>query len=381
MTPDFQGYVMDVLIIAAVTIAFSFAVYPLLIPCAVAVGLVDRPDNRKHHNGEIPLVGGLGVFLAFMCVGAWVFPVNQVTVSIALSSLLMVKVGLLDDRHDLSVKLRIVVQMLAASVLVFGGGVQIETLGNLFSTGEVKLGWFAAPFTIAAIMTAMNAYNMIDGIDGLLGSLSLVTFLGIAALAMMHYQAVPLLIAIIMIAALLVFLARNLSGKSLGLRKVFMGDAGSMFIGQLIVCLLALMTVPLQVANFDVLPELFASAHSAESVRPVAVLWLIAIPLIDMFGIMARRILKKESPFKPDRDHLHHIFMRAGFTPSETLGLITLAAFLLLLTGLVLEIFQVPESIVALLFVGLFWLYVLCLRHAWRLASLIRSWRGIENVG
>lgn len=372
---------MDVLIIAVFTIVFSFAVYPLLIPCAVAVGLVDRPDNRKHHNGEIPLVGGLGVFLAFMCIGAWVFPVNQVTVSIALSSLLMVKVGLLDDRHDLSVKLRIVVQMLAASVLVFGGGVQIETLGNLFGTGEVKLGWFAAPFTIAAIMTAMNAYNMIDGIDGLLGSLSLVTFLGIAALAVMHYQAVPLLIAVIMIAALLVFLARNLSGKSLGLRKIFMGDAGSMFIGQLIVCLLALITVPLQVASFGVLPELFAMAPSVEPVRPVAVLWLIAIPLIDMFGIMARRILKKESPFKPDRDHLHHIFMRAGFTPSETLGLITLAAFLLLLTGLVLEIFQVPESIVALLFVGLFWLYVLCLRHAWRLASLIRSWRGIENVG
>lgn len=372
---------MDLLIVAAVTIVFSFAVYPVLIPCAIGAGLVDRPDKRKHHNGDIPLVGGLGVFLAFACVGAWVFPINAVTVSIALSSLLMVKLGLLDDWHDLSVRLRIVVQLLAASVLVFGGGIQVETLGRLFGMGEVTLGWFAAPFTITAIMTAMNAYNMIDGIDGLLGSLALVTFLGIAALATMHYQTAPFLIAVVMTASLFVFLTRNLIGKGLGLRKIFMGDAGSMFIGLLIVCLLALMTVPAQLASFGVLPGFFEFERNPVPVRPVAVLWLIAVPLMDMFGIMARRIMKKESPFKPDRDHLHHIFMRAGFSSSQTLGVIVLVAFVLLLIGLLLEIFNVPESVVALLYLGFFGLYVLCLRHAWRLSSVVRSWRGIEKVG
>ena len=370
---------MGLLTVAAATLVFSFAMYLILIPCAVATGLVDRPDARKKHKGEIPLVGGAGVFLSLLCMGMWVFPSNPVTVSLAASSLLMVKVGMLDDRYDLSVRLRMVVQVLAACVLVFGGGVQVETLGNLFGLGEVKLGWFAAPFTIVAIMTAMNAYNMIDGIDGLLGSLSLVTFFGIGVLATMHYQAAPLLIAIIMVTALMVFLMRNVGKHRWGLRKIFMGDAGSMFIGLLIVCLLALMTVPDQLASFGLLPRFFDFSSDPLPVRPVAVLWLIAIPLMDMFGIMTRRILKKQSPFKPDRDHLHHIFMRAGFSSSETLGLLALAGFLLVWFGLLLELFAVPESIVALLYVCVFWAYTQCLRHSWRIVSAVRSWRGINR--
>lgn len=370
---------MGLITVAAATLMLSFAVYLILIPCAVATGLVDRPNARKKHLGDIPLVGGLGVFLSLFCIGLWVFPFNSVTISLALSSMLMVKVGMLDDRYDLSVRLRIIVQVLAASVLVFGGGVQVETLGNLFGFGEIKLGWFAAPFTVMAIMTAMNAYNMIDGIDGLLGSLSLVTFFGIGALAAMHYQPAPMLIAIIMVAALVVFLIRNVGETRWGLRKIFMGDAGSMFVGLLIVCLLALMTVPEQLASFGLLPRFFDFDSSPLPVRPVAVLWLIAIPLMDMFGIMTRRILKRESPFKPDRDHLHHIFMRAGFSASETLSVLSLASFLLLWIGLLLEIFTVPEPVVALLYVGVFWIYTLCLRHAWCIVSTIRSWRGIED--
>lgn len=369
---------MSLLTITTVTTALSFVMYLLLIPLAVTSGLVDRPDARKHHNGEVPLVGGLGVFLALMLVGGWVFPLNQVTLAIGFSSALMVMVGVMDDRHDLSVRLRIVVQLAAASVLVFVGGIQVETLGNLLGMGEVRLGWLAAPFTIVAIMTAMNAYNMIDGIDGLLGSLALVTFFGVAALALLHAQAVPLLIALIMMAALVAFLAHNMGGGRLALRKIFMGDAGSMFIGLLVVCLLALMTVPEQLASVGGALGFAPVEGKAAPVRPVAVLWLIAIPLMDMFGIMARRIMKRQSPFKPDRDHLHHIFMRAGFTALETLGIITTAGLALVLLGLTLELLQVPESIVALLYIGVFIGYLSCLRYAWRIASAIRTWRGID---
>lgn len=369
---------MGLLAITASALAISFIVYFLLIPVSVAAGLVDKPNARKNHNGEIPLVGGIGVYLAMMLVGVWVFPVNSVTTAIGLSSSLMVMVGVLDDKHDLSVRLRIVVQLIAASVLVFGGGIQVETLGNLFGLGEVRLGWFAAPFTILAIMTAMNAFNMIDGIDGLLGSLSLVTFFGVAALAILHSQAVPLLISLIMMAALIAFLAHNLAGGRLALRKIFMGDAGSMFIGLLVVCLLALMTVPDQLASVGGALGFAPVEGAISSVRPVAVLWLIAIPLMDMFGIMTRRISKKQSPFKPDRDHLHHIFMRAGFTPLETLSVISVAGIALVLFGLILEVFKVPEFLVALLYVGVFALYVLCLRHTWRIVSAVRTWRGID---
>lgn len=369
---------MRLLAIAASALAISFFVYMFLIPAAVASGLVDKPNVRKNHNGDIPLVGGIGIYTSLMLVGAWVLPLNSVTLAIALSSTLMVLVGVWDDKKDLSVRLRIVIQLIAAAVLVFGGGIQIETLGDLLGLGEIRLGWFAAPFTILAIMTAMNAFNMIDGIDGLLGGLSLVTFFGIAALALMHGQPVPLLISLILMAALAAFLAHNVCSVKFKLRKIFMGDAGSMFIGLVVVCLLAVMTVPHQLTSINQTLGFKPIEGRGEAVRPVAVLWLIAVPLMDMFGIMARRVSKKQSPFKPDRDHLHHIFMRAGFTPMETMSVISLAGLGLVLLGLILEFLHVPEIIVTLLYIGVFALYVLCLRYTWRIVSAVRTWRGID---
>ncbi|MEH6388828.1 MAG: undecaprenyl-phosphate alpha-N-acetylglucosaminyl 1-phosphate transferase [Pseudomonas profundi] len=368
---------MYLLTVAFAALLLSYLVYCLLIPYALVTGLVDRPDARKQHNGEIPLVGGMGVFFSVLCVGFWVFPFTPVTLSIALSSLLMVQVGMLDDKFDLSVRLRIVVQLLAASVLVYLGGIQINSLGNLFGAGDVTLGWLAGPFTILAIMTAMNAYNMIDGIDGLLGSLSIVTFSGIAMLAAIHAQAAPLLLSVLMLAALLIFLTRNIGTRFSGLRKIFMGDAGSMFIGLLIVCLLALMTVPEHLVRFGELSAAIEFGETASAVRPVAVLWLIAVPVMDMFGIMARRIMKKQSPFKPDRDHLHHIFMRAGFNSIEALGVIILTALMLMVFGLTLEAFSVPEWLSLALYVAVFCLYLYCLRHVWRIVAWVRARRGI----
>lgn len=369
---------MSLLAIPAFTCALSFSMYLLLIPIAVTAGLVDKPNARKRHKGEVPLVGGVGVFLSLVVVGPWLFPINTVTGAIAVASMMIVILGVCDDKCDLSVRLRLLMQFIAASILVFAGGIQVETLGNLFGWGEVRLGGLAAPFTILAIMTAMNAFNMIDGIDGLLGGLSFVAFLGVASLALLHGQTVPLLIALIMLASLLVFLAYNLGNAAFGLRKIFMGDGGSMFIGMLIVCLLALMTLSDQLNNFDGAFDVELIDDRPSPVRPVAVLWLIAIPIMDMFGTMVRRLVKKESPFKPDRDHLHHIFMRAGFTSAETLAVISLVGFMLVLFGLVLEILRVPEVVVALLYVGVFVVYAFGLRRVWRVVAMVRSIRRLD---
>lgn len=371
---------MSLLAITACTGALAFTLYLLLIPIAVTAGLVDKPNARKQHKGEVPLVGGLGIFLCLILVGPLLFPVTGVTAAIAVSSMIIVMLGVCDDKCDLSVHLRLLVQFLAAAALVFGAGIQVETLGNLFGWGEVRLGALAAPFTILAIMTAMNAFNMIDGIDGLLGGLSFVAFLGVASLAVLHGQTVPLLIAMIMLAALLVFLAYNLGSSALGLRKIFMGDGGSMFIGMLIVCLLALMTLSEQLIEVKDVVQVKLIEERRTPVRPVAVLWLIAIPLMDMFGTMVRRIVKKESPFKPDRQHLHHIFMRAGFTPTETLAVITLAGFMLVLFGLVLEILSVPEPLVALLYIGVFLVYAFGLRRVWRVLAMVRYLRRLDEI-
>ena len=133
-----------------------------------------------------------------------------------------------------------------------------------------------------------------------------------------------------------------------------MGDAGSMLLGFVIVWLLIL-----------------GSQH--QHFRTVTALWIIAIPLMDMAAIMIRRIRKGNSPFKPDRNHLHHIFLRAGLSAHEALGVIVVAAILLMLVGLSCEFWLLPEWIMLLGFICLFAGYYYSLHHIWRIVRWVRK--------
>ncbi|MCG2582383.1 MAG: UDP-N-acetylglucosamine--undecaprenyl-phosphate N-acetylglucosaminephosphotransferase, partial [Marinobacter sp.] len=218
--------------------------------------------------------------------------------------------------------------------------------------------WLGPLITIAAVIGATNAFNMIDGIDGLAGSMSLVTLL---SLSFLFLQApgnrLELALAFSIAIALLPYLAANLRMPPFK-KKIFMGDAGSMFIGFSIVWLLVKGTQP-----------------ETQALRPVTALWIIAIPLMDMVAIMVRRARKGQSVMKPDREHLHHIFMRAGFTDRESLLVITLVSLVFASIGLAGERFQVPEWLMFTLFVGMFAAYDWVLSHAWRLLVLFRKRR------
>jgi UDP-GlcNAc:undecaprenyl-phosphate GlcNAc-1-phosphate transferase len=338
-----------------------------LIPIAWKVGLVDKPCERKQHNGSIPLVGGLSVFITTALVFLLCFSLSDDLRLFVIASASMVFIGVLDDRYDLSVKIRIVAQLLVASIIVFGAGTYINNLGNIIGTGSIYLGSWGIPFTMLAIMAAINAYNMVDGIDGLLGMLATIAFFGIALLGLTQSQTFTVQAALVVTCAIVPFLMRNVGFPIKTARKIFMGDAGSMFVGLTIVWLLALLTNPSHIGD------------TGNPVRPVAVLWLIAIPLMDMFAIMFRRIQKGQSPFKPDREHLHHIFMRAGCDSKQALGIITVVALALMLFGLLLELTDVPEYFVALLFVLMFALYCYVLGSVWQIVSWWRDKAGLNK--
>lgn len=368
---------MNIILIFVTTSVAAWALLFLLFPVASHTGLLDAPCARKRHRGNVPLIGGLAIAISLLSVWLYYFEWNLTLLSLVIASLLMVSTGVLDDRFDLSVRLRIIMQLLAASIIVVGGGIEINSLGNLFGLGEIELGAFSGVFTVLAIMTAMNAYNMVDGIDGLLGGLSLVAFMGITALAWLTGMAVPFVFAVSFVFALIPFLVRNLQSHDSKLQKVFMGDAGSMFIGLSIVWLLALLTNPALNESFYLRSRLVFDFVEIQTIRPVAVLWLITIPLMDMLGIMVRRVSKGQNPFKPDRNHLHHIFMRAGFSSREALLIIVGSATWWMLVGLWLEIQQTPERFVLLTYFVVFGIYLLCLKYTWRLVTWVRRIRGI----
>lgn len=357
------------LIINISTCLFSLLILFLFSRAAEPLGLVDKPNSRKLHNGHVPLIGGISVFITTSVVLATILSMNSTTVALFTSFTLMALTGVLDDRFDLSVRLRIIIQLLSACILVFLVGIQIHSLGNPFGLGEVELGLASGVFTVLAIMAAMNAYNMVDGIDGLLGMLSVVSFAGLAFLAYVSGNSLVFIAAIIMLVALLPYLALNL--ELIKGCKVFMGDAGSMFIGLVIVWMMVLLLKPGLTLQYGL--SVSTSLSSELNVRPVAMLWIIALPLMDMLGVMVRRVVKKQNPFKPDRDHLHHIFLRAGFTAREALFIISASAIFWLSVGLYLEYQQISELLIFLLYLFVFGVYLFCLINAHLVVQVFRK--------
>ena len=347
------------LIFAALTAATGTIVgLKCVKPIALRLGLVDKPCARKQHDGHIPLVGGIAVFLGVLLASMVWLPESREFNLYLIASAIMVFIGAVDDRHNLSVRSRLVGQMLVASIMIFGAGIYIKDLGNLFGYGNVHIGLFGIPFTYLAVLGAINAYNMIDGIDGLVGTLSIITLGFLATLFLLadggsHAGYLSLIVAV----AIIPFLLFNLFGKPEGsrLRKIFMGDAGSMFVGFTVVWLLA------------------EGSQGPDPVfKPVLALWIIAIPLMDMAAVMIRRWRKGQSPFTADRDHLHHIFLRAGFTARQSLVVIALIALILGTMGAYCAWLKLPSWLLFVAFLMFFALYSAALQHAWVISKALR---------
>ncbi|GEA22412.1 undecaprenyl-phosphate alpha-N-acetylglucosaminyl 1-phosphate transferase [Vibrio harveyi] len=266
-------------------------------------------------------------------------------------------IGAVDDKIDLSFKIRMGIQAALSVAMMKIAGIELHSLGNMFGFGEISLGWFGDIITVLAVIGAINAFNMVDGIDGLLGGLSIVTFGALAFLLQVDSQHGLAYLCIVIIIAMLPYVFMNLGilGRE---RKVFMGDAGSMMIGFTVIWLL------LGVSQTE---------SSEPLMRPVTALWLIAVPLMDMIAIMIRRIRRGDSPFKPDREHLHHIFQRLGLSSRQTLTIICSISIIFAGFGIYGEKNAIPEVIMFGLFIGCFISYTFFLNYIWRITSYIRK--------
>lgn len=337
----------------------SLSVLFLLRKWAKKIGLVDKPNERKLHNGAIPLVGGIAISFTFLYFlfnnQALLFGSHLYAISI----LILVVVGALDDKYDLNFKIRFAIQAVLSVVMMQMASLQLHTIGNVFGYGNVDLGYLGYVITVFAVIGAINAFNMVDGIDGLLGGLSIVTFGGLGIMLLHDGQHKLSYLCLVLIVIILPYILLNLGafGRK---RKVFMGDAGSMVIGFTVIWFL-----------------LVASQNGTRPpLRPVTALWLIAIPLLDMAAIMIRRMRRGDSPFKPDREHLHHICQRLGLNSTQTLVAICTIASAFAAFGIYGEIINIPEYVMFYMFIGCFVIYTLLLSNIWRITSAIRKLKG-----
>lgn len=330
----------------------------LLMPFAAHVGLVDKPSSRKQHQGNVPLVGGLAMFGAFafstLILGEPMFNYRSLFAAMGF----LVFIGILDDIYDLSPFRKTIGQMVAAIFMTSWGGLYVSELGDLFGLGGVHLKDWAIPFTIVCVLGLINAVNMSDGLDGLAGGIVFIALalFGIAALSAGHVVQAKLIF--LLAAVLLGFILLNMRFPWRPRAVVFMGDSGSMMLGFALTWFAVGLT-----------------QNSNPAISPVTAVWILSLPLLDMGSVMLRRAIKGRTPFVADREHMHHMLLRSGYSESQVVWIILSCAAILGGCGLAAWYFRVPDSVMFYGFMVLFAVYFYAQEHAWKFMKLIKRFR------
>lgn len=343
----------------------------LLKPVARRLDLLDYPKGRKDHAHPTPITGGLAMAVGVIATWAATLPgVGQTFYGFIAGAILLIVVGLLDDKYDLRWYWRILAQVIAALLMVFWAGVRVEQLGPAFGLPDIPLGWLSVPFTVFATVGLINAINMVDGADGLAGLLVAAALAMLLAAAVYSGNDVLGHRLVLLLGAVAGFLLFNMRLPWQPRAKLFMGNAGSAFLGFVIAW-----------SSFRL------SQNPGHPVSPALVLWFVPIPVMDTLVLMFRRIRSGHSPFIADRNHIHHLMLEAGFGPTQA-GLV-LAGFSLICGSLAGQALRadVPEPVLlaafALMCIGWFMLTrnrrrAICFFHA-MYSTRVLGWRA-RNV-
>ncbi|HVX09713.1 MAG TPA: MraY family glycosyltransferase [Pirellulales bacterium] len=300
-------------LLAIIAVAFMSSVVATLVMRTVAhrVGLTDRPDaHRKMQSKPVALGGGVAVFVGLLVALAMVAATpnhfrGQFLAGagnlcwLLVAGMVIVLVGLLDDRCNLRGRHKLLGQIAAALILV-PAGFAIHHV-RIFDT-NIELGLLSVPFTLFWLLGAVNALNLIDGADGLASSVGIILCLAISGMCLLTRHPVEGIVAWAFAGSLLGFLCFNFPPA-----RIYLGDAGSMLIGLLVGAL-----------------AIRASLKGPATVALAAPLAIWAIPIFDVSAAIVRRKLTGRSVYTTDRGHLHHRLL--AMTGNNTLVLGVVAA-------------------------------------------------------
>lgn len=292
---------IQVLLVGIVTFGVVYITVPVLIKVAYLRDLYDKPDgDRKLHNGYIPTLGGIAIFLAFF-VG---FSITGVADRFfgypyfAAAMIILFFTGMKDDLIGLSPVKKLIAELVAVCLLFFGSEVAISSFHGVFGIYELPL-IVSFLITLFTMIVVVNAYNLIDGVDGLAAGIGTIASLffgfGFLVAGVPEMAAMSFILAV----SLVGFLVFNFKPAS-----IFMGDTGSIIVGFL------LSVLAIEFIGLNDLPAYVEMFSFTSPVLPVAFL---IVPLYDTIRVFYRRAKRKTSPFLPGKDHIHHELMRMGY--------------------------------------------------------------------
>ena len=324
-----------------VSFAFTFATTPLVRRFAFKTGAIDIPkDNRRMHKKPTPRIGGLAIIFGFtVATLCFAQPSRQLYGTLAGAAIIAV-MGVIDDCKNLPAKLKFVIQIIAALVVVFAGDIKIDvfTNPNFLSDNPywVLPEWLSVTLTVIWIVFITNAVNFIDGLDGLAAGVSAIMSISLVFISIRVGEYSIAILGIALMGSCFGFLPFNFNPA-----KIFMGDTGSTFLGFM------LATLSIQ--------GVFKSYAVISFAVPLLILGL---PLFDALFAMIRRILRGQSPMTADRGHLHHRLVDMGFSQKQTVfilyaisGVLGITAVLLAESG-VLRALLLVICVLILLLIG-----------------------------
>lgn len=279
---------MTALLAMMTALVISIALTPLMIRLAPKLGMVDQPDERKVHVIPIPRVGGLGIAIGTLAATLLFVSIDTLVAWYLFGAVVLLVFGAADDSMELGHYVKFIGQFIAVVPIVYFGDLWVTTLPIV---DYAMPAWVGMPFTVVAIVGVINAINHSDGLDGLASGEALMSFASIAYLAFLAGGGQALGFAAAATGGILGFLRFNTHPA-----RVFMGDAGSQFLGYTLAVMVVMLTQKVNPALSMALPAL-----------------LIGLPIIDIIAVFAQRIHGGMNWFKATKNHIHHRLLAIGF--------------------------------------------------------------------
>lgn len=310
------------------------------------LGAVDYPDARRVNTQAIPRMGGLAILgglLAAIIVSligsqffGWHDPfgkhptLNVNYVGVGIGALFIFAVGFIDDIFDLSAKVKLLGQIIAACI-VAASGLLFTSIHNPFGPGFIEFGWFAYPISVFYLVAFANIINLIDGLDGLAAGISGISALTIFIFALQTFHTGAAIISIALAGACVGFLKNNHHPAN-----VFMGDSGALLLGFL-----------LGIAS------LLAIARSALFVSLLVPILAAGVPIIDTAFAIFRRVREHRPIDSADKGHIHHRLLRAGFSQNQTVAIMWGWTAILAICGILITVTDgIPRVIITIIVIG-----------------------------
>lgn len=336
------------MIYALIIFILSFILTALALPQILLVSyhkkLFDKPEARKQHRTPSSRLGGSCfvpiLFFTVSLMGAVIIKLEpeiylqaytdslSCTTFFAAGLILVYMMGLMDDLVGLGYKRKFLVQVLGA-LMLWLSGVGINSLGGLFGITAIPY-WLSLPLTLLFVVYITNAINLIDGIDGLASGLGILGLLLFVLFSIFEFHLLNLLLFSAMLGILLPFWYYNVYRRRRRNFKLFMGDGGSLSLGYVLAygALIFMHRYP----NFDPWSSGYALTALAAFV----------VPCFDIVRVMMVRATSGKSLFLPDRNHVHHKMMQAGFSPLHSMYLLVLLSLGFILLNALLVPYLAP---------------------------------------